>query len=102
MGLIVATQTPKDIDNKVVSNCTTHFYGKMNSPAAIDTVKEMMANKGGAASDIAALPSGVFYFSTEGSTQPLKVKTSMCLSHHAPNPPGEADVVQRASRPLEH
>jgi hypothetical protein len=96
LGLIVATQTPKDIDNRVISNSTSHFYGKMNSPAAIETVRELMANKGGAASDIGALPSGTFYFSTEGSPQPVKVKTSMCLSYHPPNPPGEDEVIKRS------
>jgi len=96
LGLIVATQTPKDIDHRIISNCTTHFYGKMNSPAAIETVRDLMSNKGGAASDIGILTSGVFYFSTEGSAQPVKIKTSMCLSYHSPNPPGEDDVVRRA------
>jgi hypothetical protein len=98
LGLIVATQTPKDIDNRVISNCTTHFYGKMNSPAAIDTVREMMANKGGAAADIGALTSGTFYFSSEGISRPLKVKTAMCLSHHPANPPSNDEVIRRASR----
>jgi hypothetical protein len=56
----------------------------------------LMANKGAAASDVAALPSGTFYFSTEGFTQPAKIKTAMCLSHHPANPPGENDVVRRA------
>lgn len=97
LGLVVATQTPKDIDNRVVSNCTTHFYGKMNSPAAIDAVREMMANKGGAASDIGALTSGTFYFSTEDLAQPVKVKTAMCLSHHPTNPPGNDEIVRRAA-----
>jgi hypothetical protein len=55
-----------------------------------------MANKGGAASDIAALPSGTFYFSTEGSSVPVKIKTAMCLSYHPPNPPGEVEVIKRA------
>ena len=35
LGLIFATQTPKSIDNKIVSNCTTHCYGRMNSPATL-------------------------------------------------------------------
>jgi hypothetical protein len=96
LGLIVATQTPKDIDNRIISNSTSHFYGKMNSPAAIETVRELMANKGSAASDIAALPSGTFYFSTEGSSLPVKIKTAMCLSYHPANPPGEEDVIKRA------
>jgi hypothetical protein len=36
--MVFATQVPKNIDNKIISNCTTHFYGKMNSPATIEAV----------------------------------------------------------------
>jgi hypothetical protein len=97
LGLIVATQAPRDIDNRVISNCTTQFYGKMNSPAAIATIGELIANKGGSASDVGALPSGTFYFSTEGSAKPVKVQTAMCLSYHPLNPPGSDEVIRRAA-----
>src|SRR5208337_4295854 len=30
LGLIFATQNPKDIENKIVANCSTHYYGKLN------------------------------------------------------------------------
>jgi hypothetical protein len=30
-----ATQLPKGIANAIVSNCTTHVYGRMSSPATI-------------------------------------------------------------------
>jgi DNA helicase HerA-like ATPase len=53
LGMIFATQLPKGIDNKFVSNCTTHVYGRMSAPATIDATKELMAAKGGAADDIA-------------------------------------------------
>jgi len=46
---------PKNIDNKIISNCTTHFYGKMNAPATIEAVRELMAAKGGGGSDIGSL-----------------------------------------------
>jgi hypothetical protein len=44
--MIFATQTPKEIDNKIVSNCTTHVYGRMNAPAMIDAIRELMVAKG--------------------------------------------------------
>jgi DNA helicase HerA-like ATPase len=52
LGMIFATQLPKGIDNRIVSNCTTHFYGRMNSPTTIETTRELMAAKGGTAEDI--------------------------------------------------
>jgi Zonular occludens toxin (Zot) len=81
LGMMFATQTPKGVDNKIVSRCTTHVYGRMNAPATIDAIRELMAAKGGVADDIGKLSKGEFYFSTEGSPRPLKVRTSLCLSN---------------------
>jgi DNA helicase HerA-like ATPase len=58
LGMIFATQLPKGIDNAIVSNCTTHVYGRMSSPATIEAAKELMAAKGGAADDIGRLTRG--------------------------------------------
>ena len=86
LGMIFATQLPKGIDNKIVSNCTTHFYGRMSSPATIDATRELMAAKGGGGDDIARLSRGEFYFSTEGFARPIKVHTPLCLTWHPQNP----------------
>jgi hypothetical protein len=96
LGMMFATQTPKGIDNKIVSNCTTHVYGRMNAPATIDAIHDLMAAKGGAADDIGKLSKGEFYFSTEGSLRPFKVRTPLCLSWHPPNPPTGEEVIQKA------
>jgi hypothetical protein len=96
LGMMFATQTPKGVDNKIVSNCTTHIYGRMNAPATIDAIYDLMAAKGGGADDIGKLSKGEFYFSTEGSLRPFKVRTSLCLSWHPPNPPTAEEVVKKA------
>jgi Helicase HerA, central domain len=96
LGMIFATQTPKGIDNKIVSNCMTHVYGRMNAPVTIDAVRELMAAKGGGADDIGKLSRGEFYFSTEGSLRPFKVHTPLCLSWHPANPPTAEEVIQKA------
>jgi hypothetical protein len=81
LGMIFATQTPKAIDNKIISNCTTHFYGKMNAPATIQAVRELIAMKGGSADDVAGLSAGVFYFATEGTARPIKMRAPLwCAS----------------------
>jgi hypothetical protein len=95
--MIFATQTPKGIDNKVVSNCTTNMYGRMNAPATIDAIHDLMAAKGGAADDIGKLPQGEFYFSTDGSPRPFKVRTSLCLSWDPPNPATLEQVISESS-----
>jgi DNA helicase HerA-like ATPase len=93
LGMIFATQLPKGIDNAIVSNCTTHVYGRMSAPATIQATQELMAAKGGAAEDIARLTRGEFYFSTDGINRPVKVRTPLCLSWHPPNPPTADEVV---------
>ena len=98
LGMILATQLPKGIDNGIVSNCTTHVYGRMSSPTAIEAIQELIRAKGGDAHDIGRLSRGEFYFSTEGSNRPLKIRSPLCLSWHAPNPPTAEDVIERARR----
>ncbi len=100
LGMMFATQTPKGVDNKIVSNCTTHIYGRMNAPATIDAIYDLMAAKGGGADDIGKLSKGEFYFSTEGSLRPFKVRTSLCLSWHPPNPPTAEEVIKKARSKL--
>jgi DNA helicase HerA-like ATPase len=94
LGMMFATQAPKD--NKIILNCTTQFYGKMGSETDAKTVKKLIHDKGGAADDIGKLPRGEFYFSTEGSLRPFKVRTPLCLTWHPPNPPTAEEVFQNA------
>ncbi|SFU62794.1 AAA-like domain-containing protein [Methylobacterium sp. 174MFSha1.1] len=98
LGMIVATQVPKGIHNQVVSNCTTQFFGRQSAPATIAAAQEIMAASGGAASDLGRLGAGEFYFATEGSGKPAKLRTPLCLSHHPANPPAPHEVVARARR----
>jgi hypothetical protein len=69
-----ATQIPKRVDNKIVSNCTTHVYGRMGSSATIDAIQDPMSAKGGAADDIGALQGRVLFFDG-GLAAPFKVRT---------------------------
>jgi hypothetical protein len=96
LGMVLATQTPRGIDNKIVSNCTTHFYGRMSAPATIDAIRELMAAKGGVADDIGRMGRGEFYFSTEATPRPIKIRTPLCLTWHPPNPLTAEEVVTRA------
>jgi hypothetical protein len=98
MGMIFATQAPKGIDTKIVSNCTTHFYGRMSSPALIDATSEMMAARGKAAGDLGRLSAGNFYYSTEGMSVPVKIKMPLCLSYHPQNPATPEEMLALAKQ----
>ena len=96
LGMIVATQVPRGIHNQVVSNCTTQFFGRQSAPATIAAAQEIIAANGGSATDIGKLGAGEFYFATEGSGRPAKLRTPICLSYHPANPPTPEEVIQRA------
>lgn len=101
VGLIFATQAPKSIDHNVIANCATQFFGRANSPAAIETIQNLIQDKGGSGSEVARLETGIFYLHAEringeAVASPIKIKTSMSLSHHPPSPLDEQGVLQRA------
>ncbi|KQT57618.1 AAA family ATPase [Methylobacterium sp. Leaf456] len=100
LGMIVATQVPRGIHNQVVSNCTTQFFGRQSSPATIAAAQEILSASGGSAADIGKLGAGEFYFATEGSGRPGKLRTPLCLSHHPANPPRPEEVVGLARRSM--
>lgn len=82
-GLLFATQNPKDIVNTIVSQCSTHMYGKMNAPATIEAVRELLKEKGAAGDDVPRLGRGEFYaHNADCIPKATKIKTRMCLSRH--------------------
>jgi len=96
LGLIFATQSPKDLDHTIITNCTTHFYGKASSPNAIQVISDQIKIRGGSGTDIPKLNTGEFYVYTEKLNAPLRVNVPLCLSYHPPNPLNETEVIDRA------
>jgi DNA helicase HerA-like ATPase len=98
LGILFATEAPKSVDQQLIASCATHLYGRVSSPAAIETVREQIRRRGGSGSDVATLMPNVFYAHTEGMSSPIRVAPLPCLSAHSPIPPGEFEVIQRAQR----
>jgi hypothetical protein len=96
--LVFATQNPKDIDNRIVANCSSHFYGKVNSPAAIETVRDLIRAKGGTGEDVPRLSRGQFYVHNSDAdfTCPIKLLVPLCLSRHPSSPLDEAKILKKA------
>ncbi len=101
LGLIFATQAPREIHNSIVTNCSTSFYGKGNAPAVINAIKELLQNKGAPGDDVARLAQGQFYVHNADVTRtPVKVATNLCLSHHRePLAPQFIAELARRARP---
>jgi hypothetical protein len=96
LGLVFATQAPKSIDHNIIANCSTQFYGRVNSPAAIEVVQEQLRQRGSTRQDIARLVSGQFYVASEKLTTPIKLLVPLCMSYHAQNPLDDTEVMERA------
>jgi DNA helicase HerA-like ATPase len=101
LGLIFATQAPRSIDHNIIANCANQFYGQANSPSAIDTIEELITQKGGSARDVSKLGTGNFYVYSEsinGETPkaPIKIRTPLCLSYHPNSPMDENEVLEKA------
>jgi DNA helicase HerA-like ATPase len=86
LGMMFATQAPKGLDNKIILNCTTQFYGRMGSETDAKTVKQLIHDKGGAAEGIGKLSRGEFYFSTEGSLPPVQTAHAVMPELAPPEP----------------
>jgi len=95
LGLVFATQEPKSMDHNVIANCSNQFYGRANSLAAIEAVREQIRLRGGSGKGIPTLLKGEFYLSSEKIKPPVKIKVPLCLSYHSKNPLKEEELLQR-------
>ena len=95
LGLIFATQAPKGLHNRIPGNATTQFFGLLNAPAQIAAAREMAAQKGGDAPNIARLRPGEF-FAASDAVAFQRVRSPMCLSHHPRSPMTQEEVLELA------
>jgi hypothetical protein len=99
LGLVFATQAPKNLHNRIPGNAATHFFGRLSVPVQIEAAREMAKVKGGDVPDIGNLTVGEFYVALEGEP-PYKTHTPMSLSYHPRAPLTDEEVMRRArSRP---
>lgn len=101
LGMVVATQNPKDLDYNAVAQFATQFFGRANSPQIIDFIDEMLQAKGGSGEGVARLKKGQFYVtSSEGLAYPVKTQMPLCLSNHPDGHPlTENEIITRAQIP---
>lgn len=97
LGMLFATQSPKGIHNRIVGNCATHWYGRINAPSQIAAAAEVAQSKGGSHVDLAHLASGQFYLAADGR-RTERVDVPMCLSHHPPTAPTAEEILAAVGR----
>ncbi|HEY1065622.1 MAG TPA: DUF87 domain-containing protein, partial [Pirellulales bacterium] len=52
LGVVIATQMPREVDASLIGNCSTHYYGKANSSAALEAIKDQIRERGGSGDDV--------------------------------------------------
>jgi hypothetical protein len=94
LGLILASQNVKGLDNKVLSNCRNQFMGLQSSSTDIESCKKMGIH------GVGKLRTGEFIGKSDSfkefPSNQVKFNSALCLSWH-PNPaPGYDEVVRLA------
>ena len=79
----------------ILRNATTQFFGLLNAPTQIAAAREMAAQKGGDARNIARLRPGEFFAASDAVTF-QRVRSPMCLSHHPRSPMTQEEVLELA------
>ncbi|NRQ36534.1 ATP-binding protein [Nonomuraea sp. NN258] len=97
LGLVFATQAPKNLHNRISGNAATHFFGRLTVSAQTTAAQEMARARGGDVPGIGTLTSGEFYVALEGEP-PQKIRTPLCLSYHPSGPLTDEEVMARARR----
>jgi Helicase HerA, central domain len=97
LGLVFATQAPKNLHNRIPGNAATQFFGFLNAQVQVEAAREMAKAKGGDVSEVSRLRAGEFYIAQEGEA-PQRIFTRMCLSYHPPSPLTDEEVMTRARR----
>jgi len=99
LGLILATQNPKDVDYNALGQFSTWFFGLANAPQSIKQIKKMLEERGGSGRGLAALAPGQFFVVSAGQIgPPVKVNAPLCLSYHPNQTLTEAEVLEKAKR----
>jgi hypothetical protein len=85
LGVVFATQNPKEIDYKVAGNCATQLFGTAQTPQAVKFIQEAMAQRGLSGLNPGMLKRGEFFCVSPSLPQPVRLRVPMCLSYHPNN-----------------
>ena len=99
LGLILATQNPRDLDYNLEANCATQFFGTAQATQVVKFIRETMENRGLHGLDPGLLKTGEFYCASPSLSQPVRLRAPMCLSYHPNNVQlTDEEILERARR----
>lgn len=95
LGLVIATPSPKGVDDRIADLASTQLFGLLNSPSQIDAARRLAEIKGGSIPDIARLSTGQFYVAVEGA-EFRRTITPLCLTYHPKVSPTTSEILALA------
>ncbi len=99
LGLILATQNPKDLDYNATANFATQIFGTANAPQVVKYIREAMEQRGLTGLNPGQLKTGQFFCATPSLDRPVRLQAPMCLSRHPHNVLlSDEEILDRALR----
>ena len=98
LGLVFATQAPRNLQTKIANNCATQFLGVLSGSANLEAARDLAKSRGSSIEDIGALETGQFYAAGPGAGF-ARIKAPLCLTHHSSALTREEIVLRAAPGP---
>ena len=100
LGLLLATQEPRDVDLVTVAHFGNWLLGSANSPQSLKIIRRALGDLGGPSREVARLQPGQFYAASPGFiSTPGKIRAPMCLSLHPGQEPTLEELPANARLP---
>ncbi len=78
LGLLLATQNPKDLDYNATANFATQIFGTANTTQVVKFIQEAMEQRGLSGLNPGQLKAGEFFCATPSLQRPVRLQGSMC------------------------
>jgi hypothetical protein len=102
LGLVMATQNPKELDYNATANFATQIFGTAAVPQVVKYIQEAMEQRGLSGMNPGILKTGEFFCATPSLPLPIRLRAAMCLSAHPQSVQlSDEDILARASRNAE-
>lgn len=85
LGMVMATQNPKDLDYTATANFATQLWGTASVPQVVRFIEETLAQRGISGLKPGMLRTGEFFCVSPSLPEPVEIRTPMCLSAHPHN-----------------
>lgn len=98
LGLILATQYPKEVHLELLSGFSTWLLGGAGGSSRIKSIKKIMESHGGKAKDLLSLDANhLIVLSKSYLDQPAKISMPMCWSLHTSEQLSMEELLKRAN-----